>query len=95
MAYDREQREKFVELIGDGTDRRIRLTVVSVLALSGLVLQGLVLWYAVRMAREEWDAVGPQVWAFTVGIWVLTVCLLLTLLWKRLKGPPEGRVLEG
>ena len=54
MVDNRKQREKFIELIGDGTVRRIRLTVVSVLALSGVVLQGLVWWYAVQMAREEW-----------------------------------------
>ena len=68
MVDNRKQREKFIELIGDGTVRRIRLTVVSVLALSGVVLQGLVWWYAVQMAREEWDAAGMQVWAFAIGV---------------------------
>lgn len=41
MAADREQREKVMELMGEGPTRRIRLTVLAVLALSGIVLQGL------------------------------------------------------
>ena len=90
MADDREQRKKVIELIGEGSARRIRLIVLSVLALVGVVLQGLVYWYAAQMTAEEWSTGGVRVWALTVSIWILTVGLLITLLWRRLKSMPEG-----
>ena len=95
MAGDREQRKKVLELMGEGSARRIRLTIVSVLALSGIVLQGLVYWYAAQMAGEEWGGVGIQVWAFALGAWILTVGMALALLRKRLKDMREGAILEG
>ena len=52
MAADREQRDKLMELMGEGSTRRIRLTVMAVLALSGIVLQGLVYWYAAQTASS-------------------------------------------
>ena len=42
MSENREQLEKVLELMGEGSTRRIRLTVASILALSGISLQGLV-----------------------------------------------------
>ena len=75
MRDNRDQLEKVLELMGEGSTRRIRLTVIAVLALSGMALQGLVYWYAARAVGEEWGAVGIQVWAFAVGAWVLTVGL--------------------
>ena len=72
MADDRKQLEKVMELMGEGSTRRIHLLVIAVLALSGMALQGLVYWYAVRAAGGEWGAVGIQVWAFAVGAWFLT-----------------------
>ena len=95
MADDREQREKVIELMGEGSARRIRLITLSVLALIGVTLQGLVYGYAAQMADKEWGAVGMQAWAFAVGAWILTVGLLLTLLRQRLKDMREGAVLEG
>ena len=65
------------------------------MALSGIVLQGLVYWYAAQMAVEEWGALGMQVWAFAVGAWILTVGLILALLRKRLKDIQEGEDLGG
>ena len=81
--------------MGEGSTRRIRLMVLAVLALSGIVLQGLVYWYAARTAGEEWGAVGIQVWAFALGAWILTVGMALALLRKRLKDMLEGAILEG
>ena len=93
MADDRELQKKVMELIGEGSTRRIRLTVVAVLALSGIVLQGLVYWYAAQAAGKEWGTVGMQVWAFAVAAWILTVGMALALLRKRLKVMLEGVVL--
>ena len=90
MADNREQRQKVIELMGEGSARQIRLIVLSVLALSGVALQGLLWWYAIQMAREEWSSAGMQVWAVAVGVWILTVGLLGALLWRRLKGVLEG-----
>ena len=73
----------------------IRLTVLFALALSGIVLQGLVHWYAIQMVGKEWGTAGIKVWAFAVGAWILTVGLALALLRKRLKDMREGAVLEG
>ena len=78
-----------MELMGEGSIRRIHLLVIAVLALSGMALQGLVYWYAARAAGEEWGAVGIQVWAFALGAWVLTMALALALLQKRLKDMRE------
>ena len=90
MADDREQLERVMELMGEGSTRRIRLSAVAVLALSGIVLQGLVYWYAAQPAGREWGALGIQVWAFAVGPWMLIVGLALALVWKRLKDMQEG-----
>ena len=95
MADDRGQRDKLMELMGEGSTRRIRLAALAVLALSGIVLQGLVYWCAAHMAGEEWGPLGMQVWAFAAGAWILTVGLLLALLRQRLKDMWEGAVLEG
>ena len=74
-----------MELLGEGATRRIHLTVVSVLALSGVALQGLVWWYAAQAAREVWGSTGMLFWTVVAGAGVLTVGLLGTLLWRRLK----------
>ena len=95
MADDREQRKKVMELMGEGSTRRIRLTVLAVLALSGIALQALVHWYAIQMVGKEWGTAGMQVWAFAVGAWILTVGLALALLRKRLKDMQEGSDLGG
>ena len=95
MADDREQRKKVLELMGEGSTRRVRVIVSSVLAPVGVVLQGFVYLYAAQVADKEWGTVGMQVWAFVVGAWILTVGLLLALLRQRLKGMREGAVLEG
>ena len=84
MPGDQEQRDKLMELIGEGPTRRIRLTVLAALVLSGMALQGLAWWYRVQAVREEWAAAGVQIWPFAVGVWILTVGLALTLLRKRL-----------
>lgn len=89
MTDDQNQREKLIELIGKGPARRVRLAVLSLLALSGIVLQGLVWWYGVQTVAEEWSGAEIQVWLLAVAAWILTVTLLLVLLWKRLKGMPE------
>ena len=52
MADDREQRNQVMELMGEGSARWIRLTVLFTLALSGIVLQGLVYWYALGRDGE-------------------------------------------
>ena len=67
MAGDREQQKKVTELIGEGSTRRIRLIVFASLALSGIVLQGLVYWYAARMAMKNgvlWGCadLGIRIW---------------------------------
>lgn len=92
MADDREQRDQLMELMGEGSTRRIRLTVLAALALSGIALQGLVWWYGVQTTRDEWDTAAVQVWPFAIGIWILTVGLLSALLWRCLKGAPERRL---
>ena len=89
MTDDLKQREKLIELMGKGPSRRIRLAVLSFLALSGIVLQGLVWWYGVQTVAEEWGAAEMQLWPLAVAAWILTVTLLVALLWKRLKGMPE------
>ena len=95
MRDNRGQLEKVMELMGEGSARWFRLTVLFALALSGIVLQGLVHWYAIQMVGKEWGVAGMQVWAFAVGAWILTVGLALALLRKRLKDMREGAVLEG
>ena len=95
MADDREQRNQVMELMGEEPARWIRLTVLFALALSGIVLQGLVHWYAIQMVGKEWGTAGMQVWAFAVGAWILTVGLALALLRKRLKDMQEGSDLGG
>ena len=84
-----------MELMGEGSTRRIRLTVLAFLVLSGMALQGLAWWYKVQAVREEWAAVVAQVWPVAIGIWILTVCLALTLLRKRLNNIQNGRTSEG
>ena len=86
MADSSRQSERFMGVLGEGRERLILLIVVSVLALSGIVLQGLVWWYAAQMVGVELGGAGIWVWAVAVGTWVLTVGLLLTLLWERLRG---------
>ena len=73
MADNREQLEKVLELMGEGSTRRIRLTVLAALVLSGMALQGLASWYRLQAVREEWVAAAVQVWLFAIGIWILTV----------------------
>ena len=95
MADDREQRDKLMDLMGEGSTRRIHLLVLAVLALSGMALQGLVYWYAAQTTGKEWGALGIQVWAFALGAWILTVGMGLALLRKRLKDMREGAIPEG
>ena len=95
MADDREERDRLLELIGEGSTRRIRLTVLAFLVLSGMALQALAWWYKIQAVREEWAAVAVQVWPVAIGIWILTVCLALTLLWKRLNNIQKWRTPEG
>ena len=52
-------------------------------------------WYAAQTAGKEWGALGIQVWAFTVGAWILTVGMALALLRKRLRDMQEGLDLGG
>ena len=40
MRDNREQLEKVIELMGEGSTRRIRLTVLAVMSLVGVALQG-------------------------------------------------------
>ena len=40
MAADREQRDKLMELMGEGSTRRIRLIIFAVLTLSGIAAPG-------------------------------------------------------
>ena len=94
MADDREQRDKLMELMGKEPTRRIHLAVLAFLVLSGMALQRLAWWYKVQAVREEWAAVAVQVWPVAIGIWILTVCLTLALLWKRLKDMQKGRTSE-
>ena len=95
MATDLEQRQKLIDLMGEGLARRIRLTVLAVWALVGIVLQGLVYWYTAQMAVKEWGNLGMLAWAVTVGLGILTVGLLGTLLWRRLKITPKDVLIEG
>ena len=95
MAESWEQRERVMELVGEGSTRFIRLTVLFALALSGILLQGLVYWYAAQATGREWGVLGMQVWAFAVGTWILTVGLALALLRKRLNDLQEGLDLGG
>ena len=60
-ADNRKQREKLTEVIGEGPTRRIRLIVLSILALSGVALQGLVWWYAVKVVSEDSGSAGIEV----------------------------------
>ena len=89
MADGREQQKKLIELMGEGSTRRIRLIVLAFLVLSGMALQGLAWWYRVQAAREEWAAAAVQVWPFAIGIWILIAGLLSAALWRRLKGYSE------
>ena len=95
MADDREERDKLMGLMGEGPTRRIHLTVLAFLAVSGIVLQALAWWYRVQAIREEWYAAAVQIWPFAIAIWILTVGLLLALLRKRLKDMREAAALEG
>ena len=76
------------ELIGLEPTRRIRLLLLSALALSGVVLQGLVWWYGLQAAGEDWSVAGLELWALAVSVWTLVVGLLVALLRKRLKDVP-------
>ena len=95
MADDREQRDKLIELLGEGPPRRIHLTVLAFLAVSGIVLQALAWWYRVQAIREEWYAAAVQVWPLAIGTWILTLGLLLALLRKRLRDMKKGPILRG
>ena len=53
MTEDREQRDKVMESMGEGSARCIRLTILFVLALSGIILQGLVYYYDFRRPKES------------------------------------------
>lgn len=75
--------------MGEGLTRRIHLTDLSFLVLSGIALQGAFWWYSVQAANREWGNTGILVWAFAAGVWALAVGLLLGPLWKRLKGVLE------
>ena len=89
MTHDREQREKVMELMGQGSTRQIHLVVLAPLVLSGIVLHGLALWYKLQAVSEAWDAAAVQVWPFAVGVWILIIGLLSAALWRRLKGMSE------
>ena len=80
MSESREQLEKIRELMGEGSTRRIRLTVFAFLAVSGIVLQGLAWWYGVQMTTKKWDVAAVQVWHFALGVWILMTGLALALL---------------
>ena len=95
MADDREQLERVVESVGGGSNRRVRLTVLAFLAVSGIILQALAWWYRVQAIREEWAAAAVQVWPFAIGIWILTMGVALALLWKRRKDMQKGPMSEG
>lgn len=75
MADNWEQRKKVMELLGEGPTRRIHQTVVSVLALSGIALQGLVWWYAAQSAREVWGSAEMLFWTGVARAGVLTAGL--------------------
>ena len=83
-----------MELVGEGSTRRICLTVRAFLVLSGTALQGLASWYRVQAIREEWVAAVVQAWLFAIGVWILAVVLALALLRKRLKKMQKGRTSE-
>lgn len=86
MADDLEQREKINKVLGEGLNRRIHLTVLSLLVLSGIALQGAAWWYKIQAFNEEWGMKGILVSACIFGVCVLMVGLLLVRLWKRLRG---------
>ena len=86
MAGDQEWRDKLIELIGEGSTRRIHLAVLAALVLSGIVLHGLASLFILQAVREYWAAASFQVWPFTIVIWILIVGLLSADLWRRLKG---------
>ena len=92
MAESREQSDKVIELLGEGSARWIRMTVLLALALSGIVLQALVYWYAAQTAVKEWGTLGIQIWAFAVGAWMLIVGIGLARLRKHMQ---RGRPSEG
>ena len=85
MANDREQRDKLMKLMGEGSARRVHLTVLAALVLSGIVLHGLASWYILQALRENWIAAPIQVWPFAIGVWILIIGLLSADLWRRLK----------
>ena len=86
MRDSREQLEKVLELMGEGSTRRIRLAVLAALVLSGMALHGLAWWYKVQAVSEEWAVAAVQFWPFAIGIWILTLGVLSAVLWRRLKG---------
>ena len=95
MRKNREQLKKIMGLMGEGSTRRIRLTVFAFLVVSGIVLQGLAWWYGVQMTTEKWDEAAVQVWPFAIGIWILIVGLAVARLWRCLKEMQEGSDLGG
>lgn len=58
MSGDLEQREKIKQALGEGLTRRIHLTVLSLLVLSGIALQGAAWWYKVQAVGGEWGVKG-------------------------------------
>ena len=83
-----------MESMGEGSARCIRLTILFVLALSGIILQGLVYYYGLQATEREWGTLGIQVWALVIITWILTVGMGMALLWKRLKHMLEGANLD-
>ena len=61
MGNNSIQRERFMEVLGEERERLIRLMVVSVLAISGIALQGFVWWYSGQTAVEELGSTGIRV----------------------------------
>ena len=78
-----KQRQKFMDLIGEGPVRRIHLAALSALVISGIAIQGAVWWYSIQAANRAWSMAGILVCAFAAGILALAVGLLLAPLWKR------------
>ena len=89
MSESREHLEKIMELMGEGSIRRILLVVLAFLAVSGVVLHGLAGWYILQAGREKWAGTAIQVWPLALGVWILIVGLLLAILRRRLKGMSE------
>ena len=53
MAGDREQRDKLMELMGEGSTRRIRLIIFAVLTLSGIAAPGVGVLVCNSAGRER------------------------------------------